>query len=161
MSKDSSKKDMDCADPTTDHSERGFFSQYMKNLTASHLLTAGANNKKEVSNDNPTIVQFAKCASDLERVRFVHNLPFVHSMQLGRYTKLKDADEAKRAKDRGNALFGKAKDMEAVMEYTRGIMEAPWPRTAKRKSTGVHFFRLECNTATCVIVYYTTPGSIY
>jgi hypothetical protein len=24
--------------------------------------------------------------------------------------------------------------------------------------TGVHFFRLECNTATCVIVYYTPPG---
>jgi hypothetical protein len=24
--------------------------------------------------------------------------------------------------------------------------------------TGVPFFRLECNTATCVIVYYTTPG---
>jgi hypothetical protein len=25
-----------------------------------------------------------------------------------------------------------------------------------RLFTGVHFFRLECNTATCVIVYYTT-----
>jgi hypothetical protein len=24
--------------------------------------------------------------------------------------------------------------------------------------TGVHFFRLECNTATCVIVYYNPPG---
>ncbi|CAG0920567.1 unnamed protein product [Notodromas monacha] len=102
------------SDPTMDLNEKGFFRPYVMKLTSQHL-------------NQRVLDTFQKLNSDLDRITFLHQMPFVHTLQLDKYSRGKSLKEAQEAKVRGNTHFGKGKFFEAAMEYTRGILAAPWP----------------------------------